>query len=48
MVHVGEERCWGIVNYTAKDGTRKSGYWSTRIVEVKTISVINGKLVLKV
>jgi hypothetical protein len=48
MIHVGEERCQGIVDYTAEDGTRKSGYWSTRIVEVKTISAINGKLVLEV
>ena len=48
MVRVGEERYRGIVNYTAEDGTRKSGYWSARIVEVKTISAMNGKLVLEV
>jgi hypothetical protein len=48
MIHVGEERYWGIVDYTAEDGTRKSGYWSARIVQVKTISAMNGELVLKV
>ena len=48
MVHIGEERCWDIVDYTAEGGTGKSGYWSARIVDVKTISAMNGELVLKV
>jgi hypothetical protein len=48
MVHIGEERCGDIVNYTPEGGTRKSGYWSACIVEVKTISTMNGELVLKV
>ena len=48
MVHIGEKRCRNIVNYTAVGGTGKLGYWSARIVEVKTISVMNGELVLEV
>ena len=48
MVHIGEERCRDIVDYTLEGGTGKSGYWSACIVKVKTISTMNGKLVLKV
>jgi hypothetical protein len=48
MVHMGEERCRDIVDYTAEGGTGKLGYWSARIVEVKTISTTNGEPVLQV
>ena len=48
MVHMGEEGCRNIVNYMAEGGTGKLGYWSARIVEVKTISTTNGELVLEV
>ena len=48
MVHMGEERCWDIINYTVEGGTGKLGYWSARIVEVKTISAMNGEPVLEV
>ena len=48
MVHIGEERYQDIVDYTAEGDTGKSGYWSARIVEVKTIPAMNGELVLEV
>jgi hypothetical protein len=48
MVHVGEERCWNIVDDTAEDAARKPGYWSTRIVEVKMASAMDEKLILEV
>ena len=32
----------------AEDAARKLGYWSTRIEEVKTISVMDEELILKV
>ena len=48
MVYIGEERCRDIVDYTPEGRTGKSGYWSACIVEVKTISTMNGELVLKV
>ena len=45
MVHVGKERHSNIVDNMTKDVAGKPSYWSTRIVEVKTISVMNEELV---
>lgn len=41
MVHVGKERYWNIVDDMTEDVAGKPSYWSTRIVEVKIISVMN-------
>ena len=38
ILHVGEERCWNVVDDTAKDVTGKLSYWPTRIVEVEKVS----------
>jgi hypothetical protein len=48
MVHVYDERCWNIVDETAVDAARKPGYWSARIVEVKTLSAMDEELIFEV
>ena len=48
MVHVGKERHWNIVDNMTKDMAGKPSYWSTPIVEIKIISVMNEELALKI
>ena len=48
MVHVGKERYWNIVDNMTEDVAGKLSYWSTRIVEVKIISVMNEELALEI
>ena len=42
MVHVGKERYWIIVDNMTEDVAGKFSYWSTRIVEVKIVSAMDG------
>jgi len=48
MVHVGKERYWNIVDNLTKDVAGKPSYWTTRIVEVKIISMMNKELALEI
>ena len=48
MVHVGKERYWNTVDNMTEDVAGKLSYSSTRIVEVKIISAIDGKLTLEI
>jgi hypothetical protein len=48
MVRACKERCWNIVDDTAKDVAMKLGYLSTSIVEVKTVSAMDEELILEV
>jgi hypothetical protein len=41
IVHIGEERCWNIIDDTTEEAAGKLGYFSTSIVEVKKISAMD-------
>jgi len=48
MVHVGKKRYWNIVDNLTEDVAGKPSYWSTRIVEVEIISVMNEEPALEI
>ena len=48
MVYIGKERYWNIIDSMSEDMAGKPSYRSTRIVEVKIISVKNKELALEI